>query len=342
MTNEFITEYCENLKKLGFSIAAGDSRCIEVQNSAGQAANLGVVIDADAFADDLKQFIDAYSAAIAARAEGSRLRNIFVVYILVTSSRREDIDALLEQAEAFDNQRIYNIYWAVTPEACTMDHNKNQPGEVGGMAKAIGATLKNEAVDSALAPVSRHVFLTYVLIALNGAVFALIGITLPASDPYRMITAGAIVPELVLSGQYWRLVAAMFIHFDVMHLAANCLSLYVFGSIVERFLGTGKLAAIYFVSGIFASVLCLTQQSTVSAGASGAVYGLIGAAAVITWRARGRAELNFYNMAILIAVGIGISFIVPGISYTAHIGGLVAGTALGWLLSRADAFALKG
>ena len=152
---------------------------------------------------------------------------------------------------------------------------------------------------------------------------------------------GAIVPELVIGqNQWYRLFTAMFIHFGLMHFAANAFGLLIFGSRLERHLGRVKFCAIYILSGLLGSVFSLAnlhfaQAYAISAGASGAIYGIVGAMFAYTRITKRSIEfINWYAMLIYISIGVGMGFATPGIDNFAHIGGLVGGAVLGGVYAR--------
>ncbi len=153
--------------------------------------------------------------------------------------------------------------------------------------------------------------------------------TLPA-----LVTLGAQVNSLVADGAVWRLLAAMFLHIGIMHLAFNGWALFSLGREVEMFYGPASFAVLYLLSGLAGNVAYyLFGTDTLSAGASGAVFGLVGAEVAFFLCNRslfgklGRQRLS--NLAGLIAINLLIGFTVSGINNLAHLGGLVSGLLLG-------------
>jgi rhomboid protease GluP len=145
---------------------------------------------------------------------------------------------------------------------------------------------------------------------------------------------GAQRNDLVAQGQYWRLLTAMFIHLSIPHLLFNSWALYIFGREVETFFGSPRFALIYIVSGLFGNVVSYLWGTPLvwSAGASGAIFGLVGADVaffLINRKALGRlSQRQLVNLGILVAINLVIGF-APGIDYLAHLGGLFAGFVLG-------------
>ena len=143
---------------------------------------------------------------------------------------------------------------------------------------------------------------------------------------------GALVPSLVRAGQWWRLVTFNFLHIGLMHLMFNSSALFTIGPQVEGAFGSQKFVFAYVGTGTasaFASYLFLPADS---AGASGAIFGLIGLMAVYGYRQGGTFGRGLMRqMLIWAAIGIGLGFIIQA-NNVAHIGGFIAGGALGFVL----------
>ncbi len=130
----------------------------------------------------------------------------------------------------------------------------------------------------------------------------------------------------------WTMITSMFLHGSIPHFALNMFSLYIFGSILERSLGRLRFTALYFVSGFGGSVAVLLLAPGIAVvGASGAIFGLLGAYFVIQRRLGG----NNLQLIILIVLNLVIGF-VPGlnIAWQAHVGGLIAGAAVAFVYVR--------
>lgn len=133
------------------------------------------------------------------------------------------------------------------------------------------------------------------------------------------------------AGEYYRLLTAPFLHASITHIAFNMLSLYVLGTQVERYLGGARYIALYVLSalgGSTASYLFLSDN-TYGLGASGAVFGLLGALLVIVRRLR----LDMNGLLVMLGINLVIGFTVPHIDWRAHLGGLLVGAALTWVFA---------
>jgi rhomboid protease GluP len=160
-------------------------------------------------------------------------------------------------------------------------------------------------------------------------------------DPLKLYYLGAMVPELIVrGGEYWRLVTAIFLHGNgtpqgtLIHLGLNLFSLVNIGRIFEDMFGRRRLIVTFFVTGIAASVASLFWGAGWSVGASGAVFGVLGALMSLIWsspRLRSDKGARFImSQCVFVAIAnIAIGLQIPQIDNAAHIGGLAAGLLLG-------------
>ena len=127
----------------------------------------------------------------------------------------------------------------------------------------------------------------------------------------------------VARGDWWRLITSAFLHASILHIALNMVALWWLGSMVEQLLGHGRYLALYFTAGLAGAagaLLATPLQPTV--GASGAIYGILGALLILEWLQTG----TFAGPALmLIVINLAFSFTATGISWGGHVGGLVAG-----------------
>ncbi len=129
--------------------------------------------------------------------------------------------------------------------------------------------------------------------------------------------------DLAHHHQWWRLVTTMFLHESLIHIGFNMYALWVIGRVVEQYLGTTRYLGLYFVSGLAGSAGALLQTPFAPVlGASGAIFGILGAMMILEWQVTG--SLAGQALA-LVVINLGISFIIPGISWGGHVGGLIGG-----------------
>ena len=150
-----------------------------------------------------------------------------------------------------------------------------------------------------------------------------------------LIAFGAKDNDLILQGQYWRFVTPIFLHANLLHLGLNMLNLAVLGVFLERLVGHIRFLLIYVTTGIvsiIASFYFMPQE--ISVGASGAIFGLVGAYSVFVLmhrRAFRKGGIPALLWLIIVIVGnLSIGFFVPNVDNYAHLGGLLSGCLLGW------------
>jgi membrane associated rhomboid family serine protease len=134
----------------------------------------------------------------------------------------------------------------------------------------------------------------------------------------------------VVDGAYWQLVTSMFTHVQVVHIGFNMLALWILGPQLELVIGRARFLALYFLSGLAGSacVYWLAPEYGATIGASGAIFGLMGALVIVALKVGGDVR------GIMTWVGINfvITFVLAGISWQGHVGGFVGGTVLGAIL----------
>lgn len=137
----------------------------------------------------------------------------------------------------------------------------------------------------------------------------------------------------VAEGQWYRLATSMFLHSGVMHIAFNMLSLWWIGGPLEAALGRARYLALYFASGLAGSALTylLAAPNQLTLGASGAIFGLFGATAVLMRR----LKYDMRPVIILLVINLVITFGWSGIAWQAHVGGLVGGVLIGYAMVHA-------
>jgi membrane associated rhomboid family serine protease len=177
---------------------------------------------------------------------------------------------------------------------------------------------------------SQRLAVTPVLIAVNVLMYVLTAVQAGSlMDNQRsplFVDLVMFTPSVAGAGEWWRLVTSGFLHYGLAHLALNMIALYVLGRDLEPVFGKLRFAAVYLVSmlGGGVAVYLFGGLNTVVAGASGAVYGLMGAMLVAVLR----LKLNPGSALGVIGLNVVLSFTLPGISLLGHLGGLVIGAAL--------------
>ena len=177
---------------------------------------------------------------------------------------------------------------------------------------------ENKKYEQTFAP--KKIVVTYVLMAINILIY-LLSYLYP-----NMIYLFGANRDLFIGGDYYRLFSAMFMHANIMHLIFNMYALYIIGNQIETFLGKTKYLAIYLFSGIVGCLMSMVFSNYLSVGASGAIFGLMGALVYFGYHYRLYLNTVIKSQIIpLIVFNLALGFMVPGIDNLAHIGGLIGG-----------------
>ncbi|HEX3048526.1 MAG TPA: rhomboid family intramembrane serine protease [Bacillota bacterium] len=245
--------------------------------------------------------------------------------------------------------RKYRSYYTINLTARTVTRYFQSMAPTDGLEKMLQRAFMAPDNDASLeAPIDIHQLLiqrnqeyrltlktrkttvTYTLIALNVAVWLIL--TLLASYfrvPYdNLLILGAKINQQVANGQYWRLLTPIFMHANEIHLLVNCYSLYVLGQLIERIYGSGKFTIIYFGAGILGNIMSMifTGPNSYGVGASGAIFGLLGA--VLYFGIENPKVFKKYfgaNVIVTVIINLGIASLIPNIDSFAHLGGLIGG-----------------
>jgi membrane associated rhomboid family serine protease len=236
------------------------------------------------------------------------------------------------------------------------------PAERGAIANRIAWLLKETGHDFA----SRRQFnrargayghygayVTSAIVAVNVVVFVLdaalgggSGFSLTGGGG-PLAEAGAVYGPAVAAGEWWRLITGAFLHLGILHIGFNMYALWLFGPIMEQMYGHVEYAVIYLLCALGGNVLTVLAAPNVPAlGASGAIFGLFGLAFIVSRRRhlllgpQARAMLS--RVGTLLVLNLIITFSVPFISWTGHVGGLVVGALIGLLLAPANVPTLGG
>ena len=180
---------------------------------------------------------------------------------------------------------------------------------------------------------------TFILILINVLVFLVSDLTGYSQDVMHMLDLGAAYTPLITEGgEVYRLFTSMFLHFGIAHLLNNMLVLCVLGSRLERAAGKIRFLVIYLLGGVAGNVISLLLELdsgdySVSAGASGAVFAVMGAMIYIVVRNRGWLEdLSWRQIVVMALFSLYFGFASSGVDNAAHVGGLISGGILAVIL----------
>ncbi len=177
----------------------------------------------------------------------------------------------------------------------------------------------------------KRIIVTFVLIGILVAIH-LYGLLFNQST--NLINAFAVYgPYIRTYHEYYRLITGTLLHGGIMHLLMNCYALFIIGNQIENFYGKWKMLLIYFFSAITGSLLSITLSNYASVGASGAIFGLMGSLLYFGYHYRVYLGSTWKtNVLPVIILNLVIGFIVPGIDYFGHIGGLIGGVLISMAL----------
>ncbi|MDD2435306.1 MAG: rhomboid family intramembrane serine protease [Bacilli bacterium] len=189
---------------------------------------------------------------------------------------------------------------------------------------------KDDAVRAEEVFSKKKPFITYLIIAINTVLFlAMYLFGKGSTDAYTLINFGASFPELIKAGEYYRLITSAFLHIGPLHFLVNNYALYVLGPQLESFFGKTKFTMIYLFSAITGNLLSMLFFEGISAGASGAIFGLLGALLYFGYHYRVYLDNVIKSQIIpIILINLIIGFSISGINNAAHIGGLFGGTII--------------
>lgn len=227
--------------------------------------------------------------------------------------------------------------WGIHEATRTLLIYENQSGDCFGLKREIENLLENGRRGKRIG-VSRFLpqklpYVTIAITSINVIVFlCMFFLSRGEIDSVYVITYGGNFPPYVIErGEWWRILTSMFIHFDVEHLLNNMVMFCCVGAIIEKAIGAVKYAGIYLMSGLAGGLFSLfmmvhEQEFAVAAGASGAVFGMIGALLAVVLRHKGRySGLTGRGVIFMIVLSLYYGFSTVGVDNWAHIGGMVTG-----------------
>lgn len=193
---------------------------------------------------------------------------------------------------------------------------------------AEGQRSTRQPVTVAGAPLSTRPVVVPVMIALNVLVYVVTAVqagSVQGNANSGLFDALALWPLSVAGGHWWRLVASGFLHIGLIHLVVNMIALWVIGRDLEMVLGRLRFTSVYLLSllGGSTAVFLFGEVLRPVAGASGAIYGLMGGIAVAAFR----LKLNLRPILMVIGINVVLTLSIPGISLLGHLGGIVLGLA---------------
>jgi rhomboid protease GluP len=199
----------------------------------------------------------------------------------------------------------------------------------------------------------RQPVVTYALVAVNVLMYFIVQLNGGPDSPGTLVRFGALVPRLVEHGQWWRLFTVMFLHASIPHILFNMMSLVVVGMLTERLYGSLRFLGIYLGAGLigalvsYAHALWAGQAGMTAVGASGAIFGIVGALLTLRFQRSEvvpdyiRSRLSV-SMIPIVLLNLFLGYTTPYIDNSAHLGGLVGGMALSFVFPVTRSYVSRG
>ena len=199
-----------------------------------------------------------------------------------------------------------------------------------------GRTWKNRKLNE-FWEIAKKSRVTAAIVVVNVAMFVVLLLTGGTDDSINLYRWGAKFGPAIQAGDWYRLITPVFLHAGLFHIAANTFALVLFGPRLEQEFGSTAFSATYIVSGVCGVAASYLVSPVLSVGASGAVFGLVGAYGVYLIRNRrefgGQVNRVILNLAFILGINIVFGMFWPGIDQGAHVGGLIAGAAMALVVS---------
>lgn len=273
-----------------------------------------------------------FSESMEKRLEEFLCTRVVALSVLVD---KEGEKWVVDTVESGDNthtyeEKLHRVFWHFSTETGKVEAAKGQPDKIIGIEKLLAAAALGKAPEVILlrdTAEQKKPVATGVIFALCALLLGWMTVSGQRND---IILNYGLSADGIARGEYYRFITSMFLHSGIMHLASNAVYLYYFGARSEKLLGTGRFLLLYLLSGICGGLLSvfLGDGYGISIGASGAIYGLLGAMLLLTKKRGSRyTGMNYSTMLLLAATAILLGFFEPNVDNLGHIGGFLGGMA---------------
>lgn len=298
---------------------------------------VSVINCSDVSIDRFENYI--YKRGLEIYDNNRQLINSVICVNILASDDISLVKSFADEKQTETDLSVHNVWWYTNGKE--LYFGKNQPTKLYGIEKSVKKAIeKDGAADKSIESIHRDAVkksklktvvniptATYIFIVLNIIIFAIEGFI---GENTAVISFGLNNEFVFRYRQWYRLITYMFLHSGLEHIAMNCISLYIYGSRTEKYCGSRYFAIIYILSGIVGGLLSAACNEGFSVGASGAIFGIIGLMIAICRKTGKQIDgLSYITMITLAIVNIGFGFISPQIDNFGHLGGFVAGAALG-------------
>lgn len=325
------------------------STCFGFLRQIGGTAYIPIIINTDCVTD-----YDSKFQAICNMPDKGKLKasftSIIFIGIFLSEKYNPELNNYCINNQVDFTENINYIKWYVDTSSKKILCGKNQPSKIDVIQECVSNAFKNQglqpsdintvytrAKEENLSKIKSHnIILTISIILINLIVLIIMELNGGSKDTGTLMKFGAINSYNIYKlNEYYRLFTHIFLHIGWMHFLSNSLSLYIFGSRVEQYYGKFKFILIYILSGIAGGILSSLLENSIAAGASGAIFGLMGAVYnYIVINKTNMAGFDKYIINLFAIISIGTGFIIPGVSNMAHIGGFVFGFISAHIMNR--------
>ncbi len=295
-----------------------------------------------------EQQSNEYKSYILPRLENLNCEHIIMLDLMISDNVTEELISYTSKEEFIPEESFHIIEWIVD-----LDNNKiisSKTNKILNIDELINLSLNNTEIiennhtlqelqntiikNSTLKPKSKNLYLMFSILFINLVIWLLIYIYNKPVTVGTLLKYGANSPyNVFIQKEYFRLFTSIFLHADISHLLFNSFSLYLFGNKVEKYFGKLIFLVIYIISGIISSLISVLFTQSVSVGASGAIYGLLGSLiALIHQTGKDVEGFSLYLVVSIAIIGISLGFLNPLIDNYAHIAGVVSGYIIGFIL----------
>lgn len=263
--------------------------------------------------------LNAFTKQMAHELEELRCNHLISLRILVSEEDKE------RESPFYSDERIHVVNWRYSLQENRVFAGKGEPDRLLGIEKLLNSTSKGDVAQKPLEPVTNG-GKPLISMGIFGICILVLIYTTLSSKGGSTIRAFGLSRSGILQGEYYRFLTSMFLHSGIAHLASNGIFLYYFGVKAEYLLGKGRFLALYLVSGLCGGILSIVFHDVLAIGASGAIYGVLGAMLILTKKYGPRyTGMNYATMLLLAFTSIGFGFLDMGVDNFAHIGGFIGG-----------------
>ena len=271
----------------------------------------------------------AFGRDMEKKAEQFHCTRVVALSVLVD---KKEVDNFVDNVDnlwitQYEN-KFFRVWWNFSTESGKVTAAEGQPDRLIGVEKLLRAAAAGEMAEALPLREAGEGEKPLVSLTIFAICMTVLAFMLTTGQRSEWLSAYGLSREGMLAGEWYRLFTCMFLHSGLIHLASNGIYLYYFGFRSEQLLGSVRFLVLYLVSGVCGGLFSLLFGSGfgVSIGASGAIYGLLGAMLLLT-RKRGAAYtgMNYATMLLLAITAIGFGFLEEGVDNYAHIGGFLGG-----------------